>query len=76
MTWFADMARNNAWANETLYDVVKGMDEAAVWAERPSYFGSLGATLNHITLVDLYYLDALEGGGKDNVTVIVVEVPY
>ena len=40
------------------------MSEAAVWAPRPGFFGSIGRTLNHIFEVDLYYLDALEAGGK------------
>jgi len=33
-------------------------------AERISFFPSIPRTLNHILVVDWYYLDALEGGGK------------
>jgi len=58
------MARNNAWANAVLHDALNQLpDEAAFHAPRPGFFPSLHATLSHICLVDLYYLDALEAGG-------------
>ena len=55
---FLRMALNNAWANSTLYGAVSSLDQDAVWAERPGFFGSIGRTLNHIFEVDLYYVDA------------------
>jgi len=57
------MALNNAWANETLYNAVSGLSSEAFLAERPGFFPSLCATLNHVYEVDLYYIDALEEGG-------------
>lgn len=57
------MALNNAWANATLYAAMAEMDAAAFAAPRPGFFPSLKATMNHIWLLDLYYLDALEEGG-------------
>ncbi|MEM6760387.1 MAG: DinB family protein [Pseudomonadota bacterium] len=57
------MAQNTAWANGRLYAALYGMDRATFHAPRPGFFPSLKATLNHIHQVDLYYLDALEGGG-------------
>ena len=57
------MALNNAWANATLYGAVMGLPDGAFTAERPGFFPSLARTLNHIYEVDLFYLDALEGGG-------------
>lgn len=57
------MALNNAWANATLYASVTTLDADAFAAPRPGFFGSLKETLNHIYLVDLYYVDALEQGG-------------
>ncbi|WP_121067207.1 DinB family protein [Chachezhania antarctica] len=60
---FVTMARNNAWANEVLHGAVAGMDEARFTAPRPGFFPSLAATLNHILLVDRFYLAALEGQG-------------
>lgn len=60
MSMFASMARNNAWANARLYGVLNG----DVWGrELPSFFGSIRATMQHIHEVDLFYLDALVGGG-------------
>lgn len=61
---FVKMAQNNAWANGVLYNACAALSEPALWAARPGFFGSVGRTLNHIYEVDLYYLDALEQGGK------------
>ncbi len=58
------MALNNAWANATLFRAVKDLPDGAFSAPRPGFFPSLQSTLNHIYEVDLYYIDALEGGGK------------
>ncbi|WP_083803426.1 DinB family protein [Sagittula stellata] len=57
------MALNNAWANEVLMGSVSGLSDAAFAAPRPGFFPSLKATLNHILLVDLFYLDAMQEGG-------------
>ncbi|MGI3184194.1 DinB family protein [Nioella aestuarii] len=61
---FLTMALNNAWANATLYGAIADMSEEAFAAPRPGFFPSLKATLNHIYEVDLYYVDALEAGGR------------
>lgn len=61
---FLTMALNNAWANATLYGAIAGLSEEALAAPRPGFFPSLKATLNHIYEVDLYYVDALEAGGR------------
>lgn len=58
------MAENNAWANGVLYEAVCGLTPEAFRARRPGFFPSLCQTLNHIYEVDLYYLDALEEGGR------------
>ena len=58
------MALNNAWANATFYSALAQLDPAAFIAKRPGFFASLAATMNHIYEVDLYYVDALEQGGK------------
>ena len=58
------MAQNNAWANARLYGAIGHMEAADFSAPRPGFFGSLKATLNHIHQVDLYYIDALEQGGR------------
>lgn len=59
---YLQMALNNAWANATLYRALSGLDAPAFAAERPGFFPSLSATLNHVYEVDLFYLDALEQG--------------
>ncbi|MAY89286.1 MAG: nuclease [Pseudooceanicola sp.] len=61
---FRLLAQNNAWANATLHRAVGTLPTGGFAAPAPGFFGSLKATLNHIWLVDLYYLDALESGGR------------
>jgi uncharacterized damage-inducible protein DinB len=56
------MAYNNAWANHRLLSACAGLGQAEFEAARTGFFPSLQATLNHILIVDLFYVDALEGG--------------
>ena len=62
VTPYRTMAYNNAWANHRLLSAVGRLDEAAFHAPRTGFFPSLAATLNHILVVDWFYVDALEGG--------------
>jgi uncharacterized damage-inducible protein DinB len=55
-------AYNNAWANHRLLTACASLDQEAFEAERTGFFPSLQMTLNHIHVVDLFYVDALEGG--------------
>ena len=55
-------ARNNAWANLRLLNAVAGLNQDEFEAPRTGFFPSLRATLNHILIVDRFYVDALEGG--------------
>lgn len=55
-------ARNNAWANHRLLTACAGLDNAEFEARRTGFFPSLRATLNHILVIDRFYVDALEGG--------------
>lgn len=55
-------ARNNAWANHRLLNVVARLSQAEFEAKRTGFFPSLRATLNHILVIDRFYVDALEGG--------------
>jgi uncharacterized damage-inducible protein DinB len=59
---FRAFAYNNAWANHRLLKSCAGLDQAAFEAGRTGFFPSLQATLNHIHVIDLFYVDALEGG--------------
>jgi len=55
-------AYNNAWANHRLLGACAKLSQAEFEAPRTGFFPSLQATLNHIHVVDLLYVDALEGG--------------
>src|SRR5229473_2289355 len=55
-------AHNNAWANHRLLTACANLNQEAFEAERTGFFPSLQKTLNHIYIVDLFIVDALEGG--------------
>ena len=61
---FRRRAANNAWSNFRLHRACARLSQADFEAKRTSFFPSLPETLNHILVVDWYYLDALERGGK------------
>jgi uncharacterized damage-inducible protein DinB len=56
------MAYNNAWANHRLLTACAGLTQAEFEAPRTGFFPSLQATMNHILIIDRFYVDALEGG--------------
>jgi len=56
------MAYNNAWANHRLLAACAGLTQVEFEAPRTGFFPSLQATLNHILVIDRFYVDALEGG--------------
>jgi len=56
------MAHNNAWANHRLLGACAKLTQAEFEAERTGFFPSLQASLNHILIIDWFYVDALEGG--------------
>ncbi len=53
---FQSFARYNAWANEHLYAACGQLPEAEYLKSRPSYFGSIHMTLNHILVGDRVWL--------------------
>ncbi len=61
---FVRGARQNAWANYRLHAACTALSDSEFCARRVSFFPSLEATLNHILIVDWYYLDALTGAGR------------
>jgi uncharacterized damage-inducible protein DinB len=67
------MARNNAYANERLFEACCRLSQEAFAAERTNFFPSIRETLNHNWEVDRYYLDALKEAGKG---LLVYEVPH
>src|ERR1700761_6841560 len=56
------MAYNNAWANRRLLHACASLPQAEFVAPRIGFFPSLRATLNHILIIDQFYVDAMEGG--------------
>jgi uncharacterized damage-inducible protein DinB len=55
-------AYNNAWSNYRLLTACANLNQDDFEADRTGFFPSLQMTLNHIYVVDLFYVDALEGG--------------
>jgi uncharacterized damage-inducible protein DinB len=55
-------AHNNAWANHRLLTACAKLSQAEFAAARTGFFPSLQRTLNHIYVIDMFYVDALEGG--------------
>ena len=56
------MAANNRWANHRLHASCSRLSQAEFVASRSGFFPSLRATLNHILVIDRFYVDAMEGG--------------
>ena len=56
------LAYNNAWANFRLLGACGALSQEEFEAKRTSFFPSLKATLNHILIIDWFYVDGLEGG--------------
>jgi uncharacterized damage-inducible protein DinB len=56
------MAYNNAWANQRLLATCASLTPEELTARRSGFFPSINATLNHILIIDWFYVDALEGG--------------
>jgi uncharacterized damage-inducible protein DinB len=59
------MARYNRWMNERMYDAAATLDAETLAADKGAFFGSILATLNHIAVADLVWLNRFaqyEGG--------------
>src|SRR5438105_11239669 len=50
------------WANHRLLTACLGLPPDEFTAHRTGFFPSLRATLNHILIIDHFYVDAMEGG--------------
>src|SRR5262249_29617722 len=58
------LAENNAWSSLRLHRACAQLSDEERAAPRTSFFPSIRLTLEHILLVDLYYLDGLVRGGR------------
>jgi uncharacterized damage-inducible protein DinB len=56
------MAYNNGWANHRLHAACARLSQSEFTAPRTGFFPTVRATLNHILIIDRFYVDALEGG--------------
>ena len=59
--YFRQLSRYNAWANERLYAACAELSDEARKRRRPSFFGSIHRTLNHILVGDRIWLSRLDG---------------
>lgn len=58
---FRSMARNNLWSNSRLQQACARLSPEELTRDRGAFFGSILGTLNHILLVDRWYLGRLTG---------------
>jgi uncharacterized damage-inducible protein DinB len=54
--YFRQLAHYNAWANRRIYTAAAELSDGERKAKRPSFFGSIHATLNHILVGDRVWL--------------------
>ena len=59
-SYFATLARYNAWANDRLYQACTGLSATEFMRARTSYFGSFHATLNYVLVVDRIWIARIE----------------
>ena len=62
---FRKLAQANRLANARLHRACATLDPTEVTAPRPAFFGSIQKTLNHVLMVDRFYLGALMGQPLD-----------
>ncbi len=58
---FAAMARNALWSNHRLHTACSKLEPDEYYKQRPSFFGTIHATLTHIASVDQLYVARLGG---------------
>ncbi|WP_142848850.1 DinB family protein [Telmatospirillum sp. J64-1] len=59
--WIRILAGYNAWANHRLYGACGQLPEPALTQSRPSFFGTILGTLNHVLVGDRIWLARIEG---------------
>jgi uncharacterized damage-inducible protein DinB len=62
---FRKLAQANRLANARLHRACAALDPAELTRPRPAFFGTIQKTLNHILMVDRFYLNALLGHPLD-----------
>jgi uncharacterized damage-inducible protein DinB len=64
------LGRYNLWANTRLYDACAALPSEAYYASRPSFFGSIHATLNHILVGDSIWMGRFVGRLATQITAL------
>ena len=59
--YFRQLSRYNAWVNERIYAACAKLSDEERKRRRPSFFGSIHRTLNHILVGDRIWLSRLDG---------------
>lgn len=59
-SYFQTLARYNLWANRRVLNACAGLSREAYEKARPSFFGSIHKTLNHILVADCIWLGRFE----------------
>lgn len=65
---FRRLARYNAWANGRLYHACAQLEDGEVTRPRPSFFGSILATLNHGLVGDRVWMGRFTGRKDKGIT--------
>jgi uncharacterized damage-inducible protein DinB len=60
--YFRQLADYNAWANGRIYAASAELSDEERKAKRPSFFGSIHATFNHLLVADRVWLARIAGG--------------
>ena len=58
---FRSMARNNLWSNHRIHQACAQLSPEECARDRGAFFGSIRGTLNHILLIDRWYIGRLSG---------------
>lgn len=64
--YFRQLAAYNKWANKRLYDAMLNISTQDYYGERPSFFGSIHNTLNHILFIDQFWQERIDTGRTSN----------
>lgn len=57
---FSHLATYNQWMNRKLYNAAAVLSDEQLTQDRGAFFGSIGATLNHIAVADILWLRRIE----------------
>lgn len=64
LSYLRTQVRANRLANFRLHHSMSALSDAEYRAQRTAFFPSLAATLEHILVVDIYYLDCMHGDAE------------